>query len=124
MLNNRQINNNPFNQLSQVNNVKINPFSEANLLSLPFMQPYDIIPDIWNILVKTTIRFLLAERVLDYSRDVLTTLNTTINQQVEIQSMEPIFTTVMKMKVRVNDQLIVTTPDTGAAISMISSNLT
>ena len=73
--------------------------------------------------MKITIGSLLAGETSDYSRDVLTVLNTTINQQVEIQSMEPISTTAMKMKVRVNDQLIITTPDTGAAISIISTKL-
>src|SRR4026209_2673919 len=53
----------------------------------------------------------------------LTALNTIINQQTEVQSTEPISTTAMKMKVRVNDKLIIATPDTGAAISIISSHL-
>ena len=50
-------------------------------------------------------------------------LNTTINQQTEVQNTESISTTAMKMKVRINDQLIIATPDTGAAISIISTKL-
>ena len=103
--------------------MKTNPFSEVHLLSLPPIQPYDIIPDIWNTPVKTTVGSLLAGGTTDYSRDVLTALNITINQQHEVQNTEPISTTAMKMKVKVNDQLIVSTPDTGAAISIISSSL-
>ena len=103
--------------------METNLFREANLLSLPPIQPYNIIPDIWNAPVKTTIGSLLASGTSDYFWDVLTALNTIINQQVEIQTTEPISATAMKMKVRVNDQLIVSTLDTGAAISIISSKL-
>ena len=74
--------------------------------------------------VKTTIGSLLASGNTDYLKDILTALNTTINQQPEVQNMKPISTTAMKMKVRVNDQLIIATPDTGTAIFIISSNLT
>ena len=80
-------------------------------------------PDIWNAQVHTTVGSLLSSGANDYSQDVLTALNTTRNRDIQINEIEPINTTAMKMKLRVHDQVIVATPDTEAAMSIISDSL-
>src|ERR1044072_5752996 len=138
--NNNNNNNNPFrnnnnnnnNNSNNNNNNNGNPFrnnppqvnmAETHVLSLPPTKPYDIIPDLWNAPVNTTVGSLISSGQTDFSFDVLTALNTNRNRIPDVQATEPISTTAMKMKIRVKDQLVVATPDTGAAISIISSFL-
>ena len=89
----QQNNNNPFNNL-QANHIK----PEVNLLSLPPIQPYDIVPDIWNAQVNMTVSSLLSTEPNDYGRDLLTAMNTIQNRDLQANEIEPIRTTAMKMK--------------------------
>src|ERR1044071_5283402 len=50
-------------------------------------------------------------------------MNTIQNRDIQVNEIEPINTTAMKMKLRVKDRVIVATPDTGAAMSIISDSL-
>ena len=59
----------------------------------------------------------------DYGRDLLTAMNTIQNRDLQANEIEPIKTTTMKMKLRIKDRVIVATPDTGAAMSIISDSL-
>src|ERR1043165_5548002 len=103
--NNNNNNNNPFrNNPSQVN------LAETHVLSLPLTKPYDIIPDLWNTPVNTTVGSFISSGQTDFSLDVLTALNTNRNRIPDVQATEPISITAMKMKIRVKDQLVVATP--------------
>ena len=112
---------NPFkSNPSQVNLAEIkNPF-EVYLLSLPSTKPYDIIPDLWNAPVNTTIRSFISGRQTNYFLNVITALNSNRNRILDVQITKPISTTAMKMKIRVKDQLVIAILDTGAMISIIS----
>jgi len=50
-------------------------------------------------------------------------MNTIQNRDLQANEIEPIKTTAMKMKLRIKDRVIVATPDTGAAMSIISDSL-
>ena len=70
-----------------------------NILSLPPVQPFDIVPNVWNAPVQTTIGSLLSAGANDYSQDLITALNTTQNRDIGVNEIEPINTTAMKMKI-------------------------
>ena len=50
-------------------------------------------------------------------------MNTVQNRDVQVNEIELIKTTAMKMKLQIKDRIVVTTPDTGAAMSIISDSL-
>ena len=101
--NNRNNNNNPFrnnnnNNNNSNNNNNNNPFrnnppqvnlAETHVLSLPPTKPYDIIPDLWNAPVNTTVGSLISSGQTDFSLDVLTALNTNRNRIPDVQVTEP-----------------------------------
>src|ERR1044072_3202171 len=111
--NNNQNNNNPFRSNNNNNNYPFrnNPsqvnLAETHVLSLPPTKPYDIIPDLWNAPVNTTVGSLISSGQTDFSLDVLTALNTNQNRILDVKATEPISTTAMKMKIRVKEQLVV-----------------
>ena len=87
------------------------------------IQPYDIVLDVWNAEVHMTVGSLLSARPSNYGRDLITAMNTIQNKDLQVNEIEPIKTTAMKMKLRVKDKIIVATPDTGAAMLIISDSL-
>src|ERR1043165_7631808 len=93
------------------------------MLSLPPVQLYDIVSDIRNAQVHTTIGSLLASGPNDYGQDLTTALNTVQNRDIYINKIEPINMTAMKMKLKIKDQVIVITPDTGVTMFIISDLL-
>ena len=111
-------NNNNHNAYDESNNPFINMLG-TNALSAPPKKAYDIIPDIWNAPAKVTIGELLSND--EYRNDLRTALNTIENYDVnEIKKVE---TTALAMKVKINGQLVDVTPDSGAALSVISQGL-
>ena len=50
-------------------------------------------------------------------------MNTIQNRDLQVNEIEPINTTMMKMKLRIKDKVVVATPDTGATMSIISDSL-
>jgi predicted aspartyl protease len=105
----------------QVNNVEINcgfPFGET-LLSQPPIDHYDVVKDVWNAPVNTRVGTLLSNP--QYRGQLMTALNTVEDR--EIFEAEPITTTAAKMKIKINGRVIPATPDSGAALSIISDSL-
>lgn len=97
----------------QVNNL------DLHLLSTPPQKPYDIVPDVWNAPAHATIGELLSNQ--GYRKDLQTALNTIDNR--DVLSIDPVTTTALKMNIRLGNQRIKAIPDSGAALSIITTTL-
>src|ERR1043166_7091549 len=102
--------------MPQINNIEEN---EANYSFLPPVVPFDIVSQVWNAPVNTTIGMLLSNE--SYRQDLSIALNTINN--ININEVKPIDTTATKITMRINEQTVQATLDSGAAMSIISDRL-
>ncbi|HET9433161.1 MAG TPA: hypothetical protein VFO37_05355, partial [Chitinophagaceae bacterium] len=102
------------------NNNQNNPFRQVNALSRPPIQPYDIIPDMWNQAANVTFGELMVNE--EYRQDVQQALQS-MESPNQVFQIDPIKTSPMTIWVRLNNQRKEVVVDSGAALSLISLNL-